>query len=167
MLNITVRIFSYGIGGDETKCEWTEVCPDPEMAATAHFPTGWVPDLYMYNCDQSHYDLLVSENHRLALLGLIASKGCSVQEFSEEKENEKEEGSDDDGWKHVGFKKKNQEIPQVLLSDTGNDDYDDIDLQENDEEITLARTKKSGHRRTDSSAPPESLLKKERHDSPT
>ena len=75
MLNITVRIFSYGIGGDETKCEWKEVSPDPEMAATAHFPRGWVPDMYLYHSDQTHYDLLVSEDHRLALLGLVGGTG--------------------------------------------------------------------------------------------
>ena len=65
MLNITIRIFSYGIGGDETKCEWKEVSPDPEMAATAHFPKGWVPDMHLYHSDQTHYDLLVCEDHRL------------------------------------------------------------------------------------------------------
>ena len=37
MLNITIRIFSYGIGGDEAKTEWREVSPDPVMAEAARF----------------------------------------------------------------------------------------------------------------------------------
>ena len=73
MLNISVRIFTYGIGGDKERCEWKEISPDPELASTAHFPKGLVPDLYLYNSDQAHYDLLVAEDHRLALLGLIGS----------------------------------------------------------------------------------------------
>ena len=74
MLNITVRIFWYGIGGNENRAEWKEVSPDPEMAETAHFPKGWVPDMYLYNSDQTHYDLFVSEDHRLAFLGIVGGK---------------------------------------------------------------------------------------------
>ena len=74
MLNINIKIFTYGIGGEETRCEWKEICPDPVMAATAHFHEGWVPDMYLYNLDQTHDDLLVGEDHWLALLGLVATK---------------------------------------------------------------------------------------------
>ena len=83
MLNITIRIFSYGVGGDESRCEWSEVSPDPEMASTAHFPKGWVPDMYLYHGFQSHYDLLVSESHRIALLGLVGV----TKEVKEKPEN--------------------------------------------------------------------------------
>ena len=71
MLNINVKVFSFGIGGDPMKCEWKEVFPDPAMADTAQFPKGLVPDMYLYHSDQTHYDLLVSEDHHLALLGMI------------------------------------------------------------------------------------------------
>ena len=77
MLNITVRIFSYGIGGDESRCEWKEISPDPAKAATAHFPKGLIPDMYLYNSDQTHYDLLVAEDHRLALLGLFGGSNAT------------------------------------------------------------------------------------------
>ena len=96
MLNITIRIFSYGVGGDETRCEWSEVSPDPEMASTAHFPRGWVPDMYLYHGFQSHYDLLVAENHRIALLGLVGTtkeaeaKNENVDNNKLKEENESE-----------------------------------------------------------------------------
>ena len=80
MLNITVNIFTYGIGGDVTRFEWREVGPDSEMADTAHFPRGWIPDMHLYNSDQNHYDLLVSRDHRLALLGLIQLKKSSTKD---------------------------------------------------------------------------------------
>ena len=51
------------------------------MAATAHFPRGWVPDMYLYHSDQTHYDLLVAENHHLALLGLVGGKGKKEEEY--------------------------------------------------------------------------------------
>ena len=43
------------------------------MAFSSHFPQGWIPDMYLYNYDQVHYDLLVAEDHHLALLGPIVT----------------------------------------------------------------------------------------------
>ena len=173
MLNITVRIFSYGIGGDENRCEWKDISPDPDMAATAHFPKGWVPDMALYNSDQSHYDLLVEEDHRLALLGLVGTK---TQNKTEKKTKDKHDANVDtaineaddiqenvihDGWKDVSYKKKKNPSPKPFIEekllDNGGDEYDDVDLEELDDEITLAKAKKSGHRRVDPSAPNESV----------
>ena len=100
MLNIHIKIFAYGIGRDESRSEWKEVCPDPVMAATAHFPKGWAPDLYLYNLDQTHYDLLVAEDHRLALLGLVASK------YESEEIVDKEPKDSVNEWQTVAGKKK-------------------------------------------------------------
>ena len=170
MLNIIVRIFTYGIGGDETRCEWKEVFPDPEMSASAHFPKGWVPDLYLYNSDQTHYDLLVAEDHRLALLGLIGSKSQKIHEqivINEENDDLSSVPNNgsvpNDSWQSVDHKKKKkkQVTPEKFLDESEHEDYDAIDLEELDEEVTLARGKNRGHKRTNPSAPSESVQKKQ------
>ena len=149
MLNITVRIFSYGIGGDDTKCEWKEVSPDPVMAASAHFPKGWVPDMYLYHSDQTHYDLLVAENHRLALLGLVGGKGKKEEE---KKTNDTDKMDCNDGWKTVETKNKKNVVEEEFLKENDFEDYDDADLEELDEEVIIARAKSTGYKRTDPSA---------------
>ena len=151
MLNITVRIFTYGIGGDAERSEWKEISPDPELASTAHFPKGLVPDLYLYNSDQAHYDLLVAEDHRLALLGLIGSPNNDKEK--------KETTNDDNGWQFVNNKKKKcQFSPDSLIVENDQEEYDEVDLEELDEEVNLARAKKRGHRRTNPSSPSESVF---------
>ena len=139
MLNITVRIFSFGINGDESRCEWTEVIPDPQMSATAHFPQGWVPDLYLYNSDQSHYDLLVAEDHRLALLGLIGSKK-SVKEDDITDNNDCLDHSDD-GWKSVRHKKKQKNASEKILKEDNPKIYNKKDFEELNEEVSLSNSK--------------------------
>ena len=44
------------------------VSPHPEMAATAKFPANWMPALAVYYAIDCHFDLLVREDSRLALL---------------------------------------------------------------------------------------------------
>ena len=96
------------------------------MAASAHFPKGWVPDMYLYNSDQTHYDLLVAENHRLALLGLVGSTAGK-------KAKAKSDLSQED-WKFVSNKKNKQDASsEELLIDANNDDYDEKDLEELDD----------------------------------
>ena len=55
------------------------MCPDPEMSQYADFPPGAVPDMYLYNSDNCHFDLLVADNSRLAVLGLISMEGASMK----------------------------------------------------------------------------------------
>ena len=147
MLNITIWIFSYGVGGDNSRTQWTEFGPDPTMSDSAHFPKGWVPDMYLYNSDQTHYDLLVAEDHRLALLGLVGGENndkCASQ-------------SSADDWKVVGLNKKNKHAAEKLLLDNKDVDYDDKDLEELDDEIVLTNSKKNGARRTDPTSEPQFL----------
>ena len=160
MLNITVSVFSFGVSGDESRSEWKEVSPDPQMAATAHFPKGWVPDLYLYNSDQSHYDLLVAEDHRLALLGLIGCKRNEEKDTNPKgSPNNTSENPSDDGWTSVSHKKKHKNVSDKLLSENQQETYDEKDLEELDEEADLAKAKESGHRRIDPSVPSESVSK--------
>ena len=153
MLNINVKVFSFGIGGDPMKCEWKEVFPDPAMADTAQFPKGLVPDMYLYHSDQTHYDLLVSEDHHLALLGMIVT-----QKDIKEPEIVKESNiSDSEGWSFVKSKMKPQSSSEQLLDNADIDDYDDLDLEELDEEVIMARNKASGYKRIDPSSASESV----------
>ena len=69
LFNINISIFTYG-GAEE---RWTEVRPDPEMVVSAEIKFGkWVPDMALYHNEDSHFDLLVKDHSRLALLGLLA-----------------------------------------------------------------------------------------------
>ena len=72
MFSINIHIFTYGIGGDESRWSWKTVSPDPKMAQFSDFPPGTVPDMYLYNSDNCHFDLLVADNSRVAVLGLIS-----------------------------------------------------------------------------------------------
>ena len=157
MLNITVRIFSYGVGGDEARTEWREVSPDPVMAEAAQFPKGWVPDMCLYNSDQTHYDLLVAENHRLAFLGLVSGKAEKVvlNDSADVMDEPTDRAIENHGWKNVEKKKKHEnQSDQVLMEDI-DDEYDEIDLEELDEEIVLTRSKQSGGKRTNPTSPPQ------------
>ena len=107
MLNIKIFVFTYGIGGDDKNCTWRTIFPDPKMAASSEFAPGTVPDMFLYNSANSHYNLLVEDNSRLAVLGLI-----SMGEVKEVKEH-KEVGVDivtdksiEEPWKTVKTKNK-------------------------------------------------------------
>ena len=41
------------------------------MSGFSEFNPGTVPDMLLYHSDNNHYDLLVEDNSRLAVLGLI------------------------------------------------------------------------------------------------
>ena len=45
------------------------------MARFSDFAPGSVPDMFLYNSDNSHYNLLVEDQSRLAVLGLITLEG--------------------------------------------------------------------------------------------
>ena len=72
LLNIKIHIFTYGIGGDNTSWSWKSIQPDPEMVRFSDFPAATVPDMLLYNSDNCHFDLLVEDNSRLAVYGLIS-----------------------------------------------------------------------------------------------
>ena len=56
---------------DRLNSSWNSIFPDPEMAGYSEFNPGTVPDMLLYNSDNNHYDLLVEDSSRLAVLGLI------------------------------------------------------------------------------------------------
>ena len=88
MINIKIYVFTYGIGGDNKRWSWKVIHPDPVMACHSEFAQGTVPNMYLYNSDNTHYDLLVEDNSRLAVLGLISmgeEKEFEGKEFEEKK----------------------------------------------------------------------------------
>ena len=61
--------------------------PDPDMAPYSEFGPGTVPEMYLYNSDSTHFDLLVENNSRLAVMGFISiEKEKEVEEVKEDKE---------------------------------------------------------------------------------
>ena len=130
MLNITVKVFSYDIDGDITKSDWSEVSPDSTMTKFSHFPHGVIPDMALYNNNNSHYDLLVLDDSKLAILGLI---GSDVNET--------------DYPKHVDNEMEWQEIKGNKSETKLDNNYDDKDINELDEEKIILSNKQSGHER--------------------
>lgn len=68
--------------------------------------------------------------------------------------------------KDVSYKKKKYPSPKPCIEekllDNGGDEYDDVDLEGLDDEVTLAKAKKRGHRRVDPSAQNESVPNEEK-----
>jgi hypothetical protein len=78
LFNINIYIFTYK--GDDGS--WSEVGPDPDMAAQAEIKFGkWAPDMYLYHSDNTHYDLLVRDKSRLAL-NLLSVKESQESEWT-------------------------------------------------------------------------------------
>ena len=109
LFNIKINIFSYH--GKEGN--WNQVCPDPIMATSAEVKFGkWAPDMSLYHSLDTHYDLLLSDNSRVALLGLLG------------KADEKAFGEIEDDWETVKthrqhVSKRNETEEERLL--TGDD----------------------------------------------
>ena len=167
MLNIKIHIFTYAVGGDETKWSWNTVCPDPEMTQYADFPPGAVPDMYLYNSDNCHFDLLVADNSRLAVLGLISMEGASMEikekvfqveekgskGVHENKVHEGGKGEVDDQWKTVQGSKN----PKIHVKAAEKKPV----LADSDEKV-LTKHKQNGHKRD---GPHSSPLKQKEQDS--
>ena len=153
LFNVNINIFTYG--GSEDK--WTEIRPDPEMVADAEVKLGkLIPDIALYHSFETHFDLLVKNDSRLALLGLLAgsakedsqgiveSDGKIVDEWHTVK-NKRSKAKNDNG-------KKSMADEQLLVEE---ENYFD-GTKDLDEEITLVGFKNGGHRRAGPQESPES-----------
>ena len=156
LFKININIFTYR-GKDGW---WSEVGPDSEMTSSAEMIASSVPDLYLYNNLDTHYDLLVKEDSRLAAMGLIGkstmdtSVNCNicVESFQQECElqTHMETKHTKENWQVVQGKKNKQEInnsqDEKLIIE--NECEEDKAMNITEEEITLLEGKNSGHRRT-------------------
>ena len=152
LLNINIHVFTYGIGGDESSWSWKTIQPDPEMKKYCEFSPGTVPDMYLYNSDNCHFDLLVEESSRLAVFGLISIVENEVIEKFQKKDvidkhiDEGQQNSEDQNvWETVN-RSKNVKDNKVLLS-TENQTTDS-------EEMVLAKQKLNGHKRANPQSAP-------------
>ena len=140
LYNIRINVFSYGGSGEDG---WTQICPDPKMVSEAQAKLGQcIQDAALYHSYDTHYDLLVKRDSRIALLGLEAGTPNSDSE---------ERGDTSDEWISVKNMKKNASKvgksanEEELLVETETQESNNPDLVE---EITLVESKKSGFRRT-------------------
>ena len=88
-----------------------------------------LPDMALYQRDETHFDLLVKDDSRLALLGLLA--GAVRNDVASDDDigyqnNEEEEVDTKNVWENVSSrkskKKKEFKIPKKLLDDSPADD---------------------------------------------
>ena len=141
MFNVTINIFTYGGNGER----WSQVKPDPEFVADAEMKFGkWIPDMALYHSDDTHYDLLVKDDSRLALLGILAG----ADEEGEDVALKDMEGGLND-WQKVekknrGMKEKNVMDEELLSEDVIIDDS----MNDLAEERVLIKNKNSGNTRT-------------------
>ena len=142
--NININIFTYG----ESENRWTEISPDPMMVSGADVNLGkWIPDMFLYHSSQCHYDLLVKDDSRLALLGVLAG---AVSELNDD-EHVDEKADNNHDWETVSNKKqksrknKSENIEELLVDEVIHDVFDTKDISE---ELNLSRAKKTGQRRS-------------------
>ena len=55
IFNMKINIFTYN--GDDGV--WSQVAPHPELSSCVEVQGNWIPDMYLYNSLNNHYDLLV------------------------------------------------------------------------------------------------------------
>ena len=66
LYNVNVHVFTYGGSGKES---WMTIPADPNMAVIDEKKVGKVlPDIYFYHLYDNHYDLLIKDDSRIALL---------------------------------------------------------------------------------------------------
>ena len=143
LYNINIDIFTYGGGKDEY---WSRIYPDSDMVAEIEAKLGkYIPDMALYHCYDSHYDLLVKDDSRIALLGFVA--GADQDEVAEKSEGSRQD--DNNAWIQVHHKKNKkidtENVTELLLDDVENENEKDKDIQE---EIILLQNKNNGYRRT-------------------
>ena len=157
MYNIRIHVFSYG--GSKDGC--CEVPPDPHMVALLGSASSqWVPEVALYHSYDSHYDLLVKRESRIALLGLLAGSADNADKV----EAEECKGNSVDEWTTVNHKKNKSK--HVDKSNHTNEEQllvemkmSEANVKDLDEEVVLVNAKKNGYRRTGPHGVPESASK--------
>ena len=151
LYNVKIKVFTYGGPVDE----WREVSPDPHIVAS---DGQWVPDVALYHSHETHFDLLVKDDSRIALLGLLA-KSQTVESIQD---NKHDDTNLEDDWIVVGGKKWESANPKKHKDEsTDNEklleevDSMDVETKDIEEEITLIGSKNGGHRRTGPQENPE------------
>ena len=145
MFNIRIHIFTFE--GKEGK--WNEVVADHEVTPAERDGLDYETDMFLYHSKNNHYDLLVKEDSRIALINPSVSKKEKVEKLSEE-------------WKTVKSRKHNSNKnvsneEELLKEDEPKENRDGEDVNGLEEELVLIKNNNSGHRRTDPQASAESV----------
>ena len=98
LFNIKISIFTYGGLLDE----WSKIYPDPELGDAKLGKL--IPDVALYHSFNCHFVLLVKEDSRLALLGLLADSSQANP-----KEENKVIHKPGDDWQKLKNRKKSKE----------------------------------------------------------
>ena len=156
LLNIKIFIFTYGIGGDAKRWSWKTIHPNPIMAPKSEFATGTVHHMYLYNSDSTHYDLLVEDNSRLAVLGLISMEEDKVfqenkpeETVLKEKTTEIEEGKDMEEKHGEGQRTEYQwtTVQNFRKNTIPLNSVRNHEVSQDGEELNLLKHKQNGHKR--------------------
>ena len=132
LYDMNINVFTYG--GDFER--WTKITPDPKMVAEADAKIGkLIPDMALYHNLDSHYDLLVKDDSRLAFLGLLAGASSHNFENKEASNMEKVDQTDQANteWETVTRKRKGMGIPkqaEKLLEEEQENTAKEISLEE-------------------------------------
>ena len=163
ILNTKIHVFTYGIGGDEASWSWNTISPDPDMTQYSEFAQGTVPEMYLYNSDNTHFDLLIEDNSRLAVMGLISmGEEQVVKEVKEvDKEVQEKEVQEKECDSHTD--KADLEVLQNLEWKTVKSSKPTKNHVQNEgqakvladsEEQVLLKHKQNGHKREGPQSPP-------------
>ena len=117
---------------------------------------GTVPHMYLYNSDSTHYDLLVEDNSRLAVLGLISMEEDKVfqenkpeETVLKEKTTEIEEGKDMEEKHGEGQRTEYQwtTVQNVRKNTIPLNSVRNHEVSQDGEELNLLKHKQNGHKR--------------------
>lgn len=77
IFNIKIEVFTFGLRVDKKDqryqvAEWMEpILPQVEVAQFAAYTEGYFPTMMLYHSTETHFDLLVPDDSRVALSGLL------------------------------------------------------------------------------------------------
>ena len=121
--------------------------PDPEFKSSVELPTNWSPDMFIYNSSDVHYDLLVSDDSRLAEIDPRPPSGVLEAQPLDVVKNVKE-------WQKVTSKRKTSKTDatndEKLLQEENETAEISVtkDIDELEEVLELFGSKNSGYKRS-------------------
>ena len=70
LYNVKIKVFTYGGPFEDL---WSIIHPDADLVSKEGQNLGrFLPDVALYHMFETHYDLLVEDDSRIAVLGLLA-----------------------------------------------------------------------------------------------
>ena len=154
LYNVKIKVFTYG-GPFEDR--WSIIHPDADLVSKESQNLGrFLPDVALYHMFETHYDLLVEDDSRIAVLGLLAGSANDDSNKVDDSLDVKKEL-----WTTV-TKKTNKSEKKEKKNNVGQNEKlitetEDLEANHKDieEEIILLGMKNAGHKRTGPQEAPE------------